>query len=200
MFRPFFSSAAFLLGVTLTLLPSGCSLVSGWSDLQDGTKPTRDAAAEASPPATLDSGSPAPPSADAGSSDQDGGSSGADSGSPAPQVPEGVACGATRCNKGEGCCVGFFGTGSGDTCVASISACATPNTFLSCSDSTACTQEVGAPSFCCATQTTGVPESLCRPTCASGQVIVCDPTLPKPGCATGTLCQANAEFGYNTCQ
>ncbi|HEY2513159.1 MAG TPA: hypothetical protein VGI39_19960 [Polyangiaceae bacterium] len=200
MSRPLFASGGSVLAFALAFLPAGCSLVSGWSDLQNGSKPAGDAGTEASPPATVDSGSTPPPGNDAGSPPADSGSPATDSGSPAGQVPEGVACGSTRCSKGQGCCVGFIGSGGGDTCVASISACATPNTFLSCSDSTACTQEVGATSFCCATQTTGLPESLCRSSCATNQAIVCDPTLDKPGCPTGTLCQTSAEFGYNTCQ
>jgi hypothetical protein len=171
----------------------GCSLVSGWNDLQDGAR----AGLDASAPAPVDSGADAtggetsaPPGLDSGSPIDS-----ATGGSDASSVLTTVACGSTRCPVGEGCCAGILG---GSTCQTPAQACSPPSTYQSCSDSTQCTASLGHPAQCCQ-ETSGITVS-CSTSCATPADIVCDPTLASPSCPAGTTCRSAPGFGYNTCQ
>jgi hypothetical protein len=207
--RPSLSSLLSVLAV-LVLGVSGCSLVSGWSDLQNGSRVSSDSGI---PPTTADSGATTTDSGTIPSGSHDSGT-GADSSaagndaggndSAAPVLTT-VVCGATtRCLAGQACCAGFLGQSS--QCQASSQACNPPSALVSCSDSSACTVLLGHAAQCCTTPgttpgITTVASVSCRTTCAAGDAVVCDPTAATSDCPSGTTCQASPDgYPFDTCQ
>ena len=178
---------------------TGCTLVSGWSDLQDGARST-DAGSGANAPTDSGASSGGQPGSGADSGAQgDSAAAGNDAGgADASAVLLTVACGTVRCPEGEGCCVAILGESF--TCAASAQSCAPPGAFETCSDSSQCIVTLGHTAQCCDNGSSGVPGVACRTSCAGTGNIVCDPTLLLPTCPTGMTCKANVEFGYDTCQ
>lgn len=193
-----------LLGLSVGSL--GCTLVSGWSDLQGGTPASGDAGAtqDASlPPVAGDAGSGArsdgaPASGDSSS---DGGAPTLDASIHEAGVDMTILCGATRCPLGEDCCAGVL---SSATCQAPSASCQPPGTLESCSDSSQCTASLGHAASCCTgEQGEGLVVSCVTACVSSGSgtgSIVCDPTLAVPSCPSGMTCQASEGFDYSTCQ
>ncbi|MGO9000302.1 MAG: hypothetical protein ACLQVI_43810 [Polyangiaceae bacterium] len=187
-----------LLLARLALVGSaGCTLFSGWSDLQDGTTATADAGPGGT--GTSDSGADSTGGQTKPPPDSGGATDSSAAGSDASSVVLTVACGSTRCTLGDSCCAGIAGIGA-STCVTSTQTCGPTSTLMSCSDSSQCTASLGHTAQCCQDDTTGVPSVSCRTTCTGTGNIVCDPTLASPTCPTGTTCQPSEEFSYNTCQ
>jgi hypothetical protein len=187
------------LAPLVALASLGCSLVSGWNDLQNGTRADAAPPADASAPPVADSG------ADSGSEQPTPGTDSgpvADASLPGPDASSvlmTVACGSTRCAVGEGCCTSILG--GAPACQASAASCMPPKTFASCSDSTQCTATLAHAAQCCEETSSGVPSVSCRTTCTSTGSVVCDPTLLSPGCTAGQTCKPSSDgFGYNTCQ
>jgi hypothetical protein len=177
----------------LGMASTGCTLVSGWSDLQDGSGADAIDAGVDSSSDNHDSGSGQTTDGDASPSQ--------DSAAPdSSSVPPGVLCGSSRCAVGVGCCEGIVGQST--TCVASSQACAIPSAYLTCSDSSQCTVSLGHAAQCCeSSESAGVPGASCRTTCAAGTNVVCDPTLVSPTCPSGKTCLPDPDgYGYDTCQ
>ncbi len=194
--------AALVSGVGIE---AGCSFVSGWSDLQGGVRASsgEDGGADASAAAGgggVDAGSV---TADSGSGGGDAGG-GVDGGGGAPDSGGGahsdasvvttVLCGTVRCSPGDGCCAALLG--KSETCQAASATCGPPSAFLACSDSSQCTASLGPAAQCC--QPSQGDAVGCRSSCAG--LVICDPTFPAPSCPTGTTCQPNTEYDFNTCQ
>ena len=155
--------AAFALG---TGILGGCSLVSGWSDLQTGAK---DAGASKPVPGGS-SGNPGSINGEAGApgtTDDDGG------------APSGIVCGSALCAPGEGCCVAFDGpktctqAGQCDTAGGSF--------FLSCTSAGSC--DARTP-ICCFDY--GSQTSSCMTVCKPGYPPICD--APPNTCPSGQAC------------
>ena len=157
-------SPAIVIAVVIAGGAAACSVVSGWQDLQGGTrKPS----------------GPSGSSGEGGPSREDGGSSGDTGVDAAPAT--GVTCGAVRCTTtDEGCCHNPEGT----TQCSSQTACAdNGGEWLTCTSPARC--PTAAP-ICCyqlAAQT-----SSCLAGCgiALGAPL-CDPTEPSP-CPGGQAC------------
>jgi hypothetical protein len=153
---------------------SGCTLLSGWSDLQTGTKDaggTRPATVDSGPPtdgATDDAGNGTDPDSGTGTRIDSGG---------APAT--GITCGAGQCAPGEGCCGGFSG---GKKC-AKASACDVNggDYFLACTSSASCDSH--AP-VCCFDFTS--EQAACAGSCSQGNPAVCDG--PPNTCPNGQAC------------
>lgn len=154
----------------------GCSLVSGWSDLQTGAK---------------DAGS-TKPGAD-GSSGNPGGGVNGEAGAPGTTdddgggTSSGVVCASNVCAPGEGCCVAFDGP---KTC-SKASQCDTSggSFFLSCTSAASC--DARSPT-CCFDY--GSLTSSCMTACKPGYPPICD--APPNTCPSGQMCTSTiAEVG-----
>jgi hypothetical protein len=184
----------------------GCTVVSGWSDLQNGGHTDAAAPLDGSAPAPApDAGTDATgvvPGAD--SSTPDSAASGADAasnGDSSSSVVLTVACGSTRCAIGEGCCTPIVVGGGTPTCQAGSQSCSPPKTFASCSDSAQCTVTLGHAAQCCEEFSNSIPSVSCRGSCTSSGSVVCDPSFAMPGCDAGQTCKLSTDgFGYNICQ
>lgn len=158
-------SPAIVIAVVIAGGAAACSVVSGWQDLQGGTRKPSGS-----------SGS----SGEGGPSREDGGSSG-DTGVDAVAPVTGVTCGAARCTKSnEGCCHNFDGT---KQCSSQTTCADNGGEWLTCTSPAQC--PTAAP-ICCyqlAAQT-----SSCLAGCgfAVGAPL-CDPTEPSP-CPGGQAC------------
>jgi hypothetical protein len=194
-------SARLALLIAVATGGAGCTLFSGWSDLQNGQSTTPGTGADAGAGSasggtdagkTTDAGvASAPPPTDAGAAID---SSPATDAGPVDLT---VACGQMRCPAGDSCCSAVLGASS---CVTTAQSCNPPSTLESCSDSSQCTASLGHPAQCCEAMS-GERSISCRTSCTGNEAIVCDPTLMVPGCPAGTTCQPNATgFSYNTCQ
>jgi hypothetical protein len=154
--------------------PFGCTVISGWSDLQGGERPPAPSGADAaSRDARAADGGGQPPSQDA-----------------APTVITGIHCGAERCADGEICCwnAGALACSSTTGCDDIVLACTTRS---DCSPG----QE------CCLDET--FVAAQCRPACGGGagtSAPLCSPREPAD-CATGTSCQVKRELpGLSECR
>jgi hypothetical protein len=206
--RALVARASARAAVLVTLIGSAglaCTVVSGWSDLQNGAH--ADAAAPSdggTPPTTHDAGADATgvvPGGDSSVPAADSGASGGDGASPADasSVPLTVACGSTRCAIGEGCCTSILGSSA--TCAAAGQTCMPPSTLATCSDSAQCVVSLGHAAQCCEETSNHVPSVSCRAACTATGFVVCDPTFAMPGCDAGQTCKLNSDgFGYNVCQ
>jgi len=168
----------------------GCSLVSGWSDLQTATK-------DAARPGTTDSGN-GTSDGDSGDGtsggDGDSGTSGTsgtsgDSGNTTPPV----VCGAGVCPAGEGCCVSFTGTktcGPPTACDVNMG-----DMFFACTSSASCDSR--AP-ICC--YDFSAESAACAGACGQGNTIVCD--SPPNACPQGKACTGHSAGvpSVRTCQ
>jgi hypothetical protein len=158
---------AFIAVVSAGVL-GGCSLVSGWSDLQTGAK---------------DAGSTKPVSG--GSSGTPGGGVNGEAGSPGTTNDDsgtrsGVVCGTSPCAPGEGCCRAFGG--GGKTCsLAADCDNGGGAFFFGCTSSISC-----APStpVCCFDY--GAETASCVLRCKPGYPAVCD--APPYACPIGESC------------
>jgi hypothetical protein len=188
------------VGVFVTALAvgaAGCTLVSGWSDLQHGSvhdAAPGDGGGTSSGGPTLSDGAPNP-TWDASAEPDTGGGSGS-GGDAAPDADLRVVCNGIACALGSGCCVpAAFGFG---TC-AQATQCRIPDGFMACTDSTVCTAQAGAPSFCCSTQAGGFPTSSCKTKCDSNEQVACNPANPA-SCAAGETCRTSQSGSYSICQ
>ena len=156
---------------------SACSVFSGWSDLQEGSRVDAGTGL-----GVVDSGG------------RDGSSSLGDArieGGDLP--PDGVPCGASRCAEGDGCCT-FSST---QKQCSSASTCRNDQgLFLECTSRASCSF---AGLDCCLSSEQPF-EAICTTACPEqGKAILCDPTEPAP-CSTGTCKVLPGNFGLNYCQ
>jgi hypothetical protein len=156
-----------IVGVGAMLALGGCSLVSGWSDLQSGAK-------DAGPTKTNPDGSSGNPG---GGVDGEAGAPGmTDDGG---GTRSGVVCGSSPCGPGQGCCRTF---GGGKACTLAAD-CDTGGGgfFFGCTSSISC-----APSapVCCFDYGTLV--AGCAARCQPGDPAVCD--APPYACPIGESC------------
>ena len=144
---------------------SACSLVSGWSDLQGGQKGDGGRAGDAGSSTPLDGGSSGDARVD--------GSTGVTN----------VACAATRCPAGVGCCVD---ADNASQCGAQA-ACPNPTTFLACSSAATC--PTTAP-VCCLQMpgTASVTVATCNAGCGDTAYELCNPAEATP-CSFGKKCK-----------
>jgi hypothetical protein len=183
----------------------GCSVVSGWNDLQNGVHTDAGGASidASAPPVAIDSGAVTDsadgavvPGTDSGAPPPDSSAPGSD----ASSVDLTVACGASRCAVGEGCCASILGGKA--VCQSASQSCTPPMIFASCSDSAQCAISLGHAAQCCEeTGTSSIPSVSCRGACTSSGKVVCDPTFAMPGCDAGQTCMLSSDgFGFNVCQ
>jgi hypothetical protein len=165
----------------------GCSVISGWSDLQTATK---DAAPK---PGTTDSGN----GTSGGDGDSAGGSSGGDGDSGATgdsdNTTPAVVCGAGVCPAGEGCCISFTGTktcGLPAACDVNMG-----DMFFACTSSASCDSR--AP-ICC--YDFSAESAACAGACGQGNTVVCD--SPPNTCPQGKACTGHSAGvpDVRTCQ
>jgi hypothetical protein len=166
------------LAVALVLalgLGAGCTLFSGWSDLQGGKRPS-DAAAQSDAPPT-------------------GGDAGGGGDADAPG--QGVLCGAKRCaatGPDDGCCIGV--ANGPRTCDTRQSCFNGAGIFARCTSRRECTAQLGAGAYCCFSQSARTAE--CATKCDL-QYRVCDPTEPN-FCPASTSCATDIATGLGFCK
>jgi hypothetical protein len=139
---------------------AACSLVSGWSDLQDERPDAGRGRADAEE--DDDSGAAA---FDASKRDRD-----------LPPATSDVACGAQTCTGGEGCCV-QFGSAQRSCTVGADCAPGAGGAWLACNNGTSCPSS--APS-CCLDFLVGA--ALCQNGCGPGAKVLCDPNSAVSQC------------------
>lgn len=164
----------------------GCTVVSGWSDLEGGKRPD----------ASVDGGAGSEGDDADGASARDAGNGDDAATHDSGGSPSGTAtsCNGVACPRSEGCCVPFAARGGSCT---TQSACSPSSgmAFLACTSSAACAR-AGAGTVCCLTNNL---LAVCQSTCASGEVL-CDPSSTAD-CTGGTTCQPDPVFpGQHRCQ
>ncbi len=164
-----------------TTMVAACTLVSGWSDLQNGP---------------VDSGKP-PANEDASTNDRDTPTSDSsttpadDSSAPA----EGVPCGAQTCKGTNGCCVSIATATRSCTDRATCNPVPTRR-FLLCAHSGQCPSD--KPQCCLGFDRW---DATCQNGCGPGEAILCDPAQVAKHCQPGEAClEYSATPDLYTCQ
>jgi hypothetical protein len=170
-----------IAGIVMLSL-AGCSLVSGWSDLQEGGGGSADAGRDSGTGST-DSSSSTDTSVKTDANVEDDGAIG--------ELPT-VRCGGKTCQTGLGCCVV---AGSGASC-SDQNDCT--GTYFGCVDRRNCTRFLGAGFVCCLDSVQPRTSDCDFGACPAGNVELCDPSAALP-CSNGR-CTLDLGNGIKACQ
>lgn len=162
-----------IAGIVMASL-AGCTVFSGWSDLQEG----------GGADAGRDSGKGDGSTTTDGSIKTDGSPEDDGAIGDIPSVP----CGSATCTLGSGCC---FIAGSGQSCTTEENC--TGGTFFGCVDRRSCVRFLGAGFVCCFRSAQPRVSDCDLGPCQAGHVELCDPTAALP-CSSG---QCTIDFGIN---
>jgi hypothetical protein len=92
---------------------------------------------------------------------------------------------ATCTTRAQTCCVSENNGQIVTSCESSLTCPDPSGTALHCESAADCP----GPSVCCLATQNSRAVSECRQTCGGGDVQLCDPTAPDPGCPLGRQCQ-----------
>jgi hypothetical protein len=171
---------------------AGCSLVSGWSDLEGGSSGTKDSGSKGDASTSSGSGG-----GSGGSSGTSGGSSGGgsggssgggevDAGASESGSGGGITCNGASCVVGDGCCY-TPGNIVAPRCTTQQQ-CNFGGVFAACTDSRDCSGQ--AAQTCCLHGGNG---ASCSATCDAPDLVMCDPK--NPSCGAGRACGQTSTGG-----